>query len=80
MEATLRKAGVTDVIVYGVATDYCVRATALDAAAAGFKVTMVESLSRGVAPESIKKAIADLKAAGVTVTDSLPSAALQPKR
>jgi len=80
METTLRKAGVTDVIVYGVATDYCVRATALDAAAAGFKVTMVESLSRGVAPESIRKAIADLKAAGVTVTPSLPAAATQPKR
>jgi hypothetical protein len=41
---------------------------------------MVESLSRGVAPESIRKAIADLKAAGVTITDSLPAAALQPKR
>jgi len=80
MEAILRKAGVTEVIVYGVATDYCVRATALDAAAAGFKVTMVESLSRGVAPESIKSAIADLKAAGITVTDSLPAAATQPKR
>jgi nicotinamidase/pyrazinamidase len=80
MEAVLRKAGVTEIIVYGVATDYCVRATALDAAAAGFQVTMVQSLCRGVAPESIRKAIADLKSAGVTVTDSLPASALQQKR
>jgi len=72
MESVLREAGVREVIVYGVATDYCVRATALDAATAGFKVTMVRGLSRGVAADSTKKALADLKSAGVTVVESLP--------
>lgn len=71
-ESLLREAGVREVVVYGVATDFCVRATALDAATAGFKVTMVRELSRGVAPDSVEKALADLRAAGVSVVDSLP--------
>ena len=36
LEATLRDAGVDDVVVVGLATDYCVKATALDAARLGF--------------------------------------------
>jgi nicotinamidase/pyrazinamidase len=78
MESLLRKADISHVIVYGVATDYCVRATALDAAAAGFHVTMITDLSRGVAPASTTQALADLKAKGVRVvpklSDALPAA------
>lgn len=77
MESLLRKANVSHVIVYGVATDYCVRATALDAAAAGFHVTMIKDLSRGVTPESTTKALADLTSKGVRVvpklSDTFPS-------
>lgn len=79
MESLLRKASISHVIVYGVATDFCVRATALDAAAAGFHVTLIKDLSRGVATDSTSKALADLTSKGVRVvpklSDAIPTAA-----
>jgi nicotinamidase/pyrazinamidase len=59
--------GVTEVDVVGIATDHCVRATALDAAAAGLQVTVLLELCAGVAPESTERALAELRTAGVTV-------------
>ncbi|MFC4946104.1 isochorismatase family protein [Pseudonocardia sp. GCM10023141] len=53
--------------VVGVATDHCVRATALDAAAAGFTTTVLLDLCAGVAPESTERAVAEMRAAGVTI-------------
>ncbi len=41
METVLKKAGVTDVVLAGVATDYCVGFSAIDAHNAGFKTTVV---------------------------------------
>ena len=43
MDKILKKAGIRNVVVYGIATDYCVKATAIDAAAAGSAVIMVEN-------------------------------------
>ena len=45
-------AGVTDVEITGIATDYCVRATALDARREGFAVRVLDGLHAGVAPET----------------------------
>ncbi|WP_343995600.1 isochorismatase family protein, partial [Nocardioides dubius] len=53
----LRENGVTHVDVCGIATDYCVRATALDARAAGFEVNLLTQLCAGVAPESSAAAL-----------------------
>ena len=53
------------VFVAGLATDYCVRQTALDARAAGFTVYVVEDAVRGIAPESTTRALAEMEAAGV---------------
>jgi nicotinamidase/pyrazinamidase len=64
----LRTKGVTDVDVCGIATDYCVRATALDARNAGFRTTVLTALTAGVAPGSTEQALTDLRAAGVTLT------------
>ena len=61
----LRQRGVDEVDVVGIATDYCVRATAADAARAGFAVRVLLDLTVGVAPESTAKAIDELTAAGV---------------
>ena len=58
--------GVTDLDVTGIATDYCVRATVLDARAAGLGVRLLEGLHAGVAPESSAAALAEMTAAGVT--------------
>jgi nicotinamidase/pyrazinamidase len=63
----LRQRRVTDVHVCGIATDHCVRATALDAVREGFSVTLLGDLSVGVAPETTAAAIEELRAAGVAL-------------
>jgi nicotinamidase/pyrazinamidase len=54
--------------VCGIATDYCVRATALDAVQTGFSTTVLTELTAGVAPASTKQAFTDLRTAGVNLT------------
>ncbi len=71
MDSILKKDGIKKVVVYGIATDYCVRATALDAVAAGYKVIMIKNLSRGVAPDTSQKAIEEMKAKGIVILDDL---------
>ena len=63
----LRRHEVTDVDVCGLATDYCVRATALDAVDNGFTVRLLRDLCAGVAPETTERALAELETAGVTL-------------
>ena len=63
----LRSHQVTDVDVCGIATDYCVRATALDAVANGFATRLLHDLCAGVAPDSTERALAEMKQAGVTL-------------
>jgi nicotinamidase/pyrazinamidase len=55
---------ITEVDVAGIATDYCVRASALDALASGRAVRVLTDLIAGVAPESSAAALAELSAAG----------------
>jgi nicotinamidase/pyrazinamidase len=64
----LRANEVTDVDVVGIATDHCVRATALDAAAAGFGTTVLLDLTAGVARPTVDAALAQFREAGVSVT------------
>jgi len=64
----LHEHDVDEVDVVGIATDYCVRATAADAAAAGFGTRVLLGLTAGVAPGTSADAIAALRAAGVEVT------------
>ena len=61
----LRLHDVTRVLVAGLATDYCVRATSLDARDAGFDVVLIADATRGVAPETTAAALRDMEAAGV---------------
>jgi len=63
----LRRHRVTEVDVCGIATDYCVRATALDAAREGFETTVIEQLCAGVAPESTEAALGEMAATGITL-------------
>lgn len=71
MDKLLRKDNIKKIILYGIATDYCVRATSLDAVAAGYKVIVVKNLCRGVAPDTSQKAIDEMKSKGVVVFDDL---------
>jgi nicotinamidase/pyrazinamidase len=63
----LRSHEVEDVDVCGIATDHCVRATALDAVRNGFRTTLLLDLCAGVAPESTERALTEMREAGVTV-------------
>ncbi|HEY9415337.1 MAG TPA: isochorismatase family protein [Pseudonocardia sp.] len=63
----LRARKVTDVDVVGIATDHCVRATALDSVGAGFATWVLTEFTAGVTPETTKAALAQLRAAGVRV-------------
>jgi nicotinamidase/pyrazinamidase len=65
MDAILKAAGIKKLVVYGLATDYCVMATAVDAAANGYKVIVIEGLSKGVAPDTTAKALDTMKAKGI---------------
>src|SRR5215475_14604987 len=62
----LRQKGVKRVVVCGIATDYCVRATAHDALQEGFEVLVLEDAIRGVEvhPGDCQRAIAELRQAG----------------
>lgn len=71
MDKILKKDQIKKVVVYGIATDYCVRATALDAVAAGYQVVMIKNLSRGVAPDTSQKAIDEMKAKGILILEDL---------
>ncbi len=71
MDKILKRDKIKKVVVYGIATDYCVRATALDAVAGGYKVIMIKNLSRGVAPDTSQKAIDEMKAKGVVIFEDL---------
>jgi nicotinamidase/pyrazinamidase len=63
----LRERGVDEVDVVGIATDHCVRATALDAAREGFSTTVLLDLTAGVAAETTERALTELNAAGVAL-------------
>jgi nicotinamidase/pyrazinamidase len=66
----LSERGVTDIDVTGIATDYCVRATAADAAAAGFATTVLLGLTAGVAGPTTAAAVEAMRADGITLTGS----------
>lgn len=64
----LARHGVSELDVCGIATDHCVRASALDAAHAGFRVRLLDGLHVGVAPETVQAAMEEMRAAGVEVS------------
>jgi nicotinamidase/pyrazinamidase len=68
----LKEKGATDVYVCGLATDYCVKFTALDARSLGFKTFLIEDASRGVnlKPGDVESAVEEMRRAGVIVVTS----------
>ena len=68
----LRGKGVTEVFVCGLATDYCVKSTALDAAQFGFNAHFIEDASRGVnlQPNDVENAIDEMNRAGIATVHS----------
>jgi nicotinamidase/pyrazinamidase len=68
----LREEGVTDVWVMGLATDYCVKFTALDGVKLNFNVRLIEDGCRGVnlEPQDSESAIEEMRGAGVEIVTS----------
>jgi nicotinamidase/pyrazinamidase len=69
----LRGRGATDVYVLGLATDYCVKFTALDARKLGFRTFLVQDGSRGVElrPGDVAHAVDEMREAGVDLVQSM---------
>jgi nicotinamidase/pyrazinamidase len=76
LASELRTRGVKRIFVCGIATDYCVKATALDGLRNGFAVVLIEDLCRAVdnPPGSGQAAVNEMEGAGIQV---MPSGALQ---
>ena len=68
LAAWLRERNVTEVELVGIATDHCVRATALDAKAEGFDTTVLLELTAGVAAGTTAAALEQLRAASIETT------------
>lgn len=66
----LRDRGISEVDICGIATDHCVRATALDAIKEGFSTTVIQRLCSPVSEEKGAAALAEMTAAGVEVQGS----------
>jgi nicotinamidase/pyrazinamidase len=69
LAAVLREHEIDELTAVGLATDYCVRATALDALREGFRVTLDRAAVRGidVEPGDSERALDELRGAGATV-------------
>lgn len=72
--AFLKEAGVREISIVGLATDYCVKFTALDARSLGFKTRVILPGCRGVNlhPDDTENAAREMHRAGVEVIDALP--------
>ena len=68
----LRAHHVTDVEVVGIATDYCVAATAIDSARHGFSTSVLLDLTAGVSPATTADAITRMQEAGIEVVGATP--------
>lgn len=66
----LRERGVTDLVVGGLATDYCVKTTVLQLLRAGFRVVVNLAGCRGVAPDTTATAIIEMRDAGAELIES----------
>ena len=66
--AWLKARDIADLDVVGIATDHCVKATALDGARAGFTVRVLLDYTAGVAADTTRTALAELRRAGVALS------------
>jgi nicotinamidase/pyrazinamidase len=76
LAAYLREKGVTEVHIVGLATDYCVKFTALDAVSLGFKTIVLLLACKGVnlKKNDVRKAIEEMRGKGISVIGDIPNA------
>ena len=69
LDRLLRRDGIKKVIIYGLATDYCVKATVLHAVELGYQVELLVDFCRGLSPETSERAVKEMKEKGVVVVN-----------
>jgi nicotinamidase-related amidase len=67
LATVLKEEGISDVYVVGLAFDYCVKATAIDAAAEGFRTVIISEGTKAVDTSTWEETTAELESKGVTV-------------
>jgi nicotinamidase/pyrazinamidase len=67
----LKQGEIDHLIIFGIATDYCVLWTALDGLARGYKISVVQNLCRGVDPATSVQALAEIKEKGAIIFEDL---------
>jgi nicotinamidase/pyrazinamidase len=67
LDALLKTHDIKDLIMFGLTTDYCARATAMDARSLGYGVRLIRNLCRGVAPDTTRTALETMAEAGVVI-------------
>lgn len=67
MKALLEGMAARELIIYGLATDYCVRATVLHALEDGYAVELIARLSKGITSEGTRAAVEEMQAAGAVI-------------
>ncbi len=70
LDKILKSHDLKTLIIYGLATDYCVKDTAMDAQKSGFNVIVIEDLCRGVARDTTRAAVELMKQAGIKLLQS----------
>ena len=71
MDSILKENGIEKLVIYGIATDYCVKATAIDAIEAGYNVLVIKDLCRGISAETSSASLEEIEEAGGIVIESL---------
>ena len=74
LEELLKSFQINTLIIFGLATDYCVKATAMDAVQLGFNVILIESLCKGVAEDTTLSALKEMKSVGIKIIPSISDA------
>lgn len=72
LDAILKARRIKNLVIYGLATDYCVKASVLDALTLGYVVYVYPDLSRGVSPSDARKAVAEMRSAGAKIIRGFP--------
>jgi len=66
----LQSLQITQIVVVGLALDFCVFFTAMDGHAAGYDTYVVEDASRGITPSGVDSALRAMRAAGISVINA----------
>ncbi len=67
----LKNKGIKKLLIFGIATDYCVRWTTLHGLARGYKMVVIKSLCRGVDPVTSTRALEEIKKKGAVILEDL---------